>query len=62
MKKLLTLSLLCAFAFSSSTFAVETQVENCGAYAESNSRLDGKSTDAVKTESEEQAKTKTSIQ
>lgn len=42
MKKLFTLTLLCAFAFSSPLFAAEVSVDDCGAYAESNSRLDGK--------------------
>lgn len=43
MKKLLTLSFIVALSFTSSAFSQEVHVEDCGAYAESNSRLSGKS-------------------
>lgn len=61
MKKLFALTLLCAFAFSSPLFAAEVSVEDCGAYAESNSRFDGKTATDVK-EVKEASSIKATIQ
>lgn len=42
MKKFLALTFIMALSFTTSAFSQEVHIEDCGAYAESNSRLSGK--------------------